>query len=213
MRPRIVIADDHQLIVEGLRRVLESEFEIVGVASNGIELLSQAERLAPDIVILDIVMPMLNGLEAARQLKKTLPEVKLVFLTQKLDRDYIQAAFRAEASAYLLKQSLVSELVPALHEVMAGRFFVSPAAAKTGPYSQPVATATPGALFGEVLTKRQRQVLQLVSEGKTAKEIAVVLNISPKTVEFHKAAIMNELGIRTTAELTRYALQQGISGD
>jgi DNA-binding NarL/FixJ family response regulator len=209
-RYRVLIADDHPLIVEGLRKVLEPEFEVAGVAENGLDLVREAERLRPDAILMDIAMPVLNGIEASRQLKRVWPGAKIIFLSQKADRQYVQAAFRSGGSGYLLKQSVVSELAAALRQVLAGHYYVTPLVTKGIPFALINEERNPGDLFGESLTKRQREVLQLLAEGKTAKEIAMVLHISPKTVEFHKGGIMEELGLRTTAELTRYAIEQGI---
>jgi DNA-binding NarL/FixJ family response regulator len=209
-RPRVLLADDHALILEGLRKVLDKEFEIVGVAENGIDLVMEAERLKPDAVVLDIAMPLMNGIEAARQVKKAGPSIKIVVLSQRAERQYVQAAFRSGVSGYVLKQSAAGELTSALREVLAGRYYVTPMVSKGIPFALLNGERNPSELFGESLTKRQREVLQLLAEGKTAKEIAIVLNISPKTVEFHKGGIMEELGLRTTAELTRYAIEQGI---
>jgi DNA-binding NarL/FixJ family response regulator len=205
-KARVLLADDHALILEGLRRVLEPEFEIAGTASNGRELVTMALQLRPDAVLLDVGMPELNGIEAARQLRRALPAVKILFVTQMEDRAYARAAFQAEASAYLLKQSATAELCTALREALAGRFYVSEALRGLldggfDPARNPA---------GGELTPRQREVLQLVAEGKTGKEIASSLGISVKTVEFHKSAIMQELGLRSVAELTRYAIQHGI---
>ncbi len=212
-KPRVLVADDHALIVEGLRRILESSFDIVGVASNGLELVAQAEQLKPDVVLLDIGMPILNGMEASRQIRKLVPDAKLIFLTQKSDQSYVHVAFRIGASGYVLKQSLASELIPALNEVLAGRFYVTQLVSKDIPQALLNPNRNPSELFGRSLTGRQREVLQLVAEGKTGKEIASILKISPKTVEFHKSGIMEELGIRTTAELTRYAIEHGIAAE
>jgi DNA-binding NarL/FixJ family response regulator len=155
-------------------------------------------------------MPLLNGMEAARQIHASAPNVKVVFLTQQSHRTYVEEAFRAGASGYILKQSAASELVSALHEVLSGRYYVTPAVAGADIAAQLNGVANPADLFGSRLTPRQREVLQLVAEGKAAKEIAGIIGISVKTVEFHKAAIMEELGLRTTAELTRYAMEHGI---
>jgi DNA-binding NarL/FixJ family response regulator len=211
-RPTLFMADDHAILLEGVRRLLEPEFEIVGTASDGRQLVASTIQLQPEIVLLDIGMPLLNGIEAARQIRASAPGVKVVFLTQQSDRMYLQEAFRAGASGYILKQSAASELVSALHEVLSGRFYVTPALAGADIASQLNGTANPADLFGSRLTPRQREVLQLVAEGKAAKEIAGIVGISVKTVEFHKAAIMEELGLRTTAELTRYAIEHGIVG-
>ena len=210
IKARVLLADDHAIILEGLQRVLEPEFEIVGRASDGRDLVNQARLLKPDAVVLDIGMPLLNGIEAARQIKTALPVTKLIFLTQMGGRGYVYAAFEAHASAYLLKQSAIGELQVALREALAGRFYVSPHVCKGVSEAMLNPNRNPAELFGGGLTARQREVLQLVAEGKTAKEIAAYLTISTKTVEFHKSAIMEELGLRTTAELTRYAVEQGI---
>lgn len=208
-KARLLLADDHPLILEGLKRVLEPEFEIAGLASNGREAVNMALRLRPDAVLLDVGMPELNGIEAARQLKRTMPGLKILFVTQFEDRAYALAAFQAEASGYLLKQSATTELPHAIREALAGRFYVSEPlrAFLDGRYSP---DRSPAGLIGEGLTPRQREVLQLVAEGRTGKEIAATLGISIKTVEFHKSAITQELGLRSIAELTRYAIEHGI---
>jgi DNA-binding NarL/FixJ family response regulator len=211
-RPRILLGDDHGLIIEGLRSLLEKDFEVVGVASNGRELIAETERLKPDAVLLDVSMPVLNGMEAARQIRKSAPHVKLLFVTQKSDREYVQAAFRMGASGYVLKQSVVGEVGPALHEVLAGHYYVTPLLRNGIPDALFHPQQNPSELFGQTLTPRQRQVLQLVAEGKTNKEIAKILNVSVKTIDFHKAGITEELGLHTTAELTRYAIEHGIVG-
>lgn len=211
-RPRILIGDDHALIIEGLRSLLAKEFEVVGVAMNGRDLVKETERLNPDAVLLDVSMPVLNGMEAANQIKKVAPSAKIVFVTQRSDREYVRAAFRLGASAYVLKQSVSSEVIPAIHEALAGRYFVTPALVTGIPDALINPNRNPSELFGGTLTTRQREVLQLVAEGKSNKEIAAVLNISLKTVDFHKAKLMDELGLRTTAELTRYAIEHGVAG-
>jgi DNA-binding NarL/FixJ family response regulator len=211
-RFRVLIGDDHSLILEGIRSVLAHEFEVVGVATNGRELVSEAERLKPDAILLDVSMPILNGMEAARQIKQAVPGSKLVFVTQTSDRAYVQAALRIGATGYVLKQSVASELVEALHAVLSGQYYITPMVRRGIPEALFHPQRNPSELFGEALTPRQREVLQLVAEGKANKEIAAVLNISTKTVEFHKAALMGELGLRNTAELTRYAIEHGIVG-
>lgn len=210
MRPRLLVADDHGLVVEGLRKLLESEFEVIGWAANGRELVDQTRSLNPDVVIVDISMPGLNGIEAMRQVLAGGPPVKFVVLTQQTDRQYVQAAFRAGASGYVVKQSAAAELRSAIHEVLNGRFYVAPSIPRA--LQSPIDPAqNPQDFFGGGLTPRQREVLQLVAEGKAAKEIATILHISPKTVEFHKACLMDQLGLRSTAELTRYAINHGIT--
>jgi DNA-binding NarL/FixJ family response regulator len=211
-KPRVLVGDDHALIIEGLKSLLAKEFEIVGIATNGRDLVTATERLKPDAVLLDVSMPVLNGMEATRQIKSIAPAVKIVFITQKSEREYVQAAFRFGASAYVLKQSVAGEVVPALREALAGRYYVTPSLLNGIPDALLNPSRNPSELFGGVLTMRQREVLQLVAEGKANKEIAAILNISLKTVDFHKARLMDELGLHTTAELTRYAIEHGIAG-
>ena len=211
-RYRLILADDHALIVEGLRSLLAAEFDIIAVASDGRELVRQVEQLQPDAVLLDIAMPLLNGIEAGRQIKKLAPKTKLLFVTQNPDREYVQVALRLGASGYVLKQSAVRDVVNALREIFAGGFYVSPLLRSGIPEVLIKPGQNPSELFGVALTPRQRQVLQLVAEGKSTKETAAILNISVKTVDFHNAGIMEEVGVRTTAELTRYAIEHGIIG-
>jgi DNA-binding NarL/FixJ family response regulator len=216
-RIRILLADDHTLVLEGLKRLLAAEFELVGMVGNGRELLAIAGKLMPDVVLLDISMPLLNGIEAARQLKKILPDIKIIILTMHDEKTYITEAFRAGASGYLLKRSAASELAYAIHEVVKGRFYLTPLIAK-----DVISTVldrfqrlriNPCGSSSERLTQRQREVLQLVAEGCTNKEIAGILKISIKTVEYHKSGIMEKLGKHSTAELTKYALRHGIAGN
>lgn len=209
-RATLLLADDHTILLDGVRKLLEAEYDIVGCAADGRELVAATRRCSPDAVLLDIGMPLLNGIEAARQIHYNSPDVKIVFLTQQSHRSYVQEAFRAGAAGYVLKQSAATELATALREVLQGRYYVTPLVAGKELASRFDASASPSELFGGTLTPRQREVLQLVAEGKAAKQIAAIIGISVKTVEFHKAAIMEELGLRTTAELTRYALQHGI---
>jgi DNA-binding NarL/FixJ family response regulator len=210
-RARVLLADDHAIVREGLVGLLESKFEVVGAVGDGHSLVAEAERTSPDAVILDIGLPLLNGIEAARQIRDLLPGVKIVFLTQQSGKEYVRAAFRLGASGYVLKNAAGTELLTAISEVLAGRRYLCHELRQRfgdpGPISSSLATDS----FPEPLTARQREVLQLVAEGKSAKEMAHILNISIKTVEYHKAHIMDELGIRTTAELTRYAIEHGMT--
>jgi len=209
MRPRVLLADDHVLVIDGLRRILEPECEVVGAVEDGRSLLKAAEKLQPDIVLLDISIPLLNGVEAARRLRKTVPAAKLIFVTMHADATYVTRAFRAGASGYVLKRCASMELVSAIHAVLKGRTYITPLVRKD------ISGAVPGSPLGEIsgeLTERQREVVQLVAEGHPVKEIAAILNISRKTVAFHKSNVMLRLGIRSTAELTKYALDHGIAG-
>jgi DNA-binding NarL/FixJ family response regulator len=209
-KPRVLLADDHSLVLEGFRRILEDECEIVGTAEDGRALLECAGRLKPHVVLLDISMPLLNGIDATRQLKKNFPDIKVIFVTMHADPAYLNEAFKAGASGYLLKRSAGSELSQAIHSVLEGNYFVTPLLTK-GLVASAIGDAPIPATRQSVLTPRQREVLQLVAEGKAVKEIAQLLNISPKTVEFHKAQIMEQLELRTTAELTKYAMAHGLT--
>ncbi len=211
MRKRLLLADDHMLMLEGLTRLLADEFEIVGAVSNGHAVLSEAERLHPDVVVLDIGMPELNGIETTRRLTKSLPSTRVVIVTQQLDPAYLHAAFSAGAKAYVAKQSAARDLVYAIRMALRDSYYVTPLAGQEAAnLSSLDPKRNPAGMFGARLTPRQREVLQLVAEGKTTKQISVVLHISPKTVEFHRNSLMDELGVRSTAELTRYALSRGI---
>ncbi len=211
MRKSVLLADDHALMLEGLSRLLSDEYEVVGSASNGHALLEKAEHLKPDVVVLDVGMPELNGIETARRLNRAMPWVKIVFITQQLDPAYLRAAFHAGASAYVAKQSASTELIFAIRLALENRYYVTPhAGGEAANYTRFNSAINPSELFGGALTPRQREVLQMVAEGKTTKEISAALGISPKTVEYHRNSLMDQLGVRTTAELTRYAVARGI---
>ena len=203
-RPRLLIADDHRLLVDGYRRLLEAEFDVVGEVEDGQALLALAPQLRPDVILLDVSMPLLNGIEAARRLKPLLPSTKLLFVSMHADSQYVAEAFRAGGSGYLLKSCASSELVRAIHQVLNGGHYVTPAIS-TGE----LADQTNPAILPQ-LSPRQREVLQLVTDGLTAKEIADRLKISVKTVEFHKTRIMRTLRVRSVAQLTRYAVSSGL---
>jgi DNA-binding NarL/FixJ family response regulator len=207
-RIRILLADDHAIVSAGLRKMLESSYEIVGCAENGIELLKVAKELQPNVVIMDVAMPLLNGLDAARLLKKLLPQVKLMFLTMNPDSDIAAEALRIGASAYLLKTSKAPELLQAIHDILRGISYVTPQikdAMEQTFIRDPRARYRP-----KQLTGRQREVLQMLAEGHPMKEIAFLLHISHRTVRFHKSGIMQELSITTNSELVQYAIKHGI---
>lgn len=207
-RTRVLLADDHTIVAEGLASLLEPEYELVGRVENGRDLLRAAEELDPDVIVTDISMPLLNGIEALRQLKKTKPDVRVVFLTVHADVTYVTEAFRAGARGYVLKQSAAEELRLAIRTVHEGGTYVTPLiAAELGDLLESDQASDSLAV---VLTPREREVLQLLAEGRSVKEIAAVLDISPRTVEFHKYNVMEKLGLRTTAELTQYAIKHGI---
>jgi DNA-binding NarL/FixJ family response regulator len=208
MKLRVLLAEDHRVLLEGLRLIVEPECEVVGTAVDGRELVSLAGRLQPDLVLLDVAMPLLNGIEAARQIRSENPDIKLIFVTMQTGRHYVREAFDLGASGYLLKQSAGSEILTAIRHVQSGRFALSPALLEQIPDPGQSLRQNPGKLFGS-LTPRQREVLQLVAEGRAAKEIAELLFVSVKTVEFHKKHLMAQLGVRGSTELVRYAVEQG----
>jgi DNA-binding NarL/FixJ family response regulator len=206
------MADDHSLILAGLRKLVEVECEVVGTVEDGRSLVDAAQKLQPDLILLDISMPLLNGLEAARQLRVLVPESKLIFLTMHASPTYATEAFQTGASGYLLKRSAASELSLAIRSVLHGQHYLTPLITKDvlgsvlNPSSGERGTPVPMAL-----TPRQREVLQLVAEGRGTKAIATALKVSVKTVEFHKSRIMQQLDIHTTASLTKYAITHGIT--
>jgi DNA-binding NarL/FixJ family response regulator len=205
--PRVLLADDHALLLGAFEKLLADECEIVGQVSDGRALVAAAERLKPDLVILDISMPLLNGLDAGRQIKQKLRNTKLIFLTMNEDADLAAEAFRAGASGYVLKRSAASELVTAIREVMQGRSYVTPLVTEGLVGSLINADARKA---GGDLTLRQREVLQLLAEGRSMKEVAGVLNLTPRTVAFHKYRMMEQLKIKSTAELIQYAVKHNI---
>jgi DNA-binding NarL/FixJ family response regulator len=207
-RPRILLADDHVLMAEALRHLLQMEFDVVGTVADGRALLKAAGELTPDLVVVDIGMPLLNGLDAGEQLKALHPDIKVIFLTQNREPRYAVEAFRRNASGYLLKDSAASELTSAIHEALRGRSYVSPAIAKGMLDHAANADATNAG--ARELSSREREVLQLLAEGKSMKEVAALLDISPRTVEFHKYRIMELLGVKTNAELVQYAMKHGL---
>jgi DNA-binding NarL/FixJ family response regulator len=209
MRPRLLLADDHTLLLDGIRLLLEPEFELVGSVEDGQALLTAAMDSKPDVILLDISMPVLNGIDAAQQLKKMLPSAKLIFVTMHADADLVTEAFRAGAAGYLLKRSAASELLTAIREVLKGNHYVSPLVTHNA-LDLFIASSKTGGKLADRLTPRQREVLQLVAEGRSRKEIAGALNISVKTVEFHKATLMRELNLRTAADFTLYAIEHGM---
>ncbi len=204
-RPRVLLADDHTLFIQALQKLLEPEFEVVGTVGDGRALLGLAVELKPDAVVIDIGMPLLNGLDAGKRLKEMRPDTKIIYLTQNRDGALAAEAFRSKASGYLLKNSAAWELVTALHEAVAGRCYISPFIAEgtlDSIFKQPHVKAD--------LTPRQREVLQLLTEGHSMKEIATVLNVTTRTVEFHKYRIMEVLKVKTNAGLVQYAIKHGM---
>jgi DNA-binding NarL/FixJ family response regulator len=206
--PRIMLADDHTLIVEAIRNLLEPSCEVVGAVSDGRALVELAASLKPDVVLVDIAMPLLNGLDAMRQLKVKMPEIKLICLTMNEDPDLAAEAMRAGASGYLLKTSPATELFHAIKEVLRGKSYVTPKIAR-GMRESFIRDPRPKDR-SKVLTPRQREVTQLLAEGKSLKEAADVLHVTPRTVAFHKYQIMGELRLKSTADLVRFAIKNRI---
>ncbi|HJZ76218.1 MAG TPA: response regulator transcription factor [Vicinamibacterales bacterium] len=204
-RPRVLLADDHTLVLEAFSGLLADDCDIVGTASNGKDLLTAAGSLAPDVVVVDVTMPVMNGIDAARQLKRDHPEIRIIVLTMSEDRELAVDAFRAGASGYVLKRSAASELMTAISEVMKGRSYVTPLITE-GLVGSMLGAAQPSLS----LTDRQREIVQLVAEGHSMREVASILNMAPHTVAFHKYRIMRQLHLKTTAELIQYAIRQRI---
>jgi DNA-binding NarL/FixJ family response regulator len=205
--PRVLLADDHALLLGAYEKLLAGQCEVVGQVSDGRALVEAAERLKPDLVVLDISMPLLNGLEAGRQIKQKLGAVKLVFVTMNEDAELAAEAFRSGASGYLLKRCAASELGTAIREVMQGRSYVTPLVTE-GLVGSLIHGGEPSS--PHELTSRQREVLQLLAEGRSMKEVASVLNLTPRTVAFHKYRMMAQLKLKTTAELIQYAVRHHI---
>jgi DNA-binding NarL/FixJ family response regulator len=207
LKPQVLLVDDHALLLDAFERLLSGFCEIVGKVSDGLQAIAAAEKLKPDIVILDIGMPVLNGLESGREIHRRLPDLKLLFLTMNEDADMAAEAFRAGASGYLLKRSAASELLRAIQEIMQGRAYVTPlvtgglVGALSRMKERPQAYA---------LSARQREVLRLLAAGRPMKDVAAELNVAPRTIAFHKYQMMRRLNIQTTAELIQYAVKQSI---
>jgi DNA-binding NarL/FixJ family response regulator len=206
--PRVLLADDHTIVADGLRSLLNEHFDLVGTVRDGEALVEAARRLRPDIIVSDISMPGLNGLDALRRLNEDPPGPRMIFLTMHADADLATEAFRAGAAGYLVKHSAGDELITAIHEVLHGRFYLSPLITRdvlanlTGKSTQPSGRLTP----------RQRDVLRLIVAGKRMKEIAAALDLSARTVESHKYEMMQTLGVKTTAELIQFALRHELVG-
>lgn len=207
-RARVLLADDHVLVAQALTHLLQAEFDVVGTVADGRALLRAADDLKPDVVVVDIGMPLLNGLDAGEQLKALHPQIKLIFLTQNREPRFAVEAFRRQASGYLLKDSAASELTTAIREALRGKSYVSPVISKGMIDEALTLRGMPPSI--RELSAREREVLQLLAEGKLMKEVAALLDISPRTVEFHKYRIMELLGVKTNAELVQQAIKLGL---
>ncbi len=207
-KPRVLLADDHRLLLEAFEKLLQPDFEVVGTVGDGHALLAAALELKPDVIVLDIAMPQMNGMAAAKRLKQTMPEVKLIFLTVNEDAGLASEAMRIGASGYLLKSSAASELFQAIEVALEGRTYVTPMIMQEMVASLANDRRTDGA--SAKLTTRQREVLQLLAEGHSMKEAASIMDVSPRTVAFHKYRIMNELSLKTSADLVRFAIKHSV---
>jgi DNA-binding NarL/FixJ family response regulator len=208
----IVLADDHAVLRQGLRALLEAEpeFRVIGEAGDGLEAVQQVERLQPDVLVVDLMMPGLNGLEVARQVSQYMPSTRVVILSMYANESYVQEALYAGVRAYVLKESTFAELAGAVREAAAGRYYLSPPLSQRAveAYIQKAQEETQD--LYEMLSTREREVLHLAAEGLTNAEIAARLFLSPRTVEMHRSRLMHKLGFRTHTDLIRYALQRGI---
>ncbi len=206
-RAKVLLADDHTIVVEGLKSLLKDQFELVGTVADGSQLIEAVRKLRPDVVVTDLSMPVLSGLDALRRLKAERIDTRIIFLTMHADARIATEAFRAGASGFLLKQSAGEELVTAIEDVLRGRTYLTPLITK-----DVIANlTTPEPENAVALTPRQREVLRLLADGKRMKEIAAILGLSTRTVETHKYEMMQALGVGSTAELVRYALTHGLA--
>lgn len=209
--PRIVLADDHEIVTEGLAALLEPDHEVVAKVHDGAELLAAARTLLPDVVIADISMPVVNGIDAIREIRQACPQTRAICLTMHADPTYVAEALAAGATGFVAKHAAPDELREALYTVLRGGTYVSRRAGGSGA-SMPRSRA-PASAAAHALTPRQRQIVQLIAEGYTVKRAARALGVSPKTVEFHKYRAMRDLGIDSVAELVRYAARHGLAAD
>jgi DNA-binding NarL/FixJ family response regulator len=208
-KAKILLADDHSLILEGIRRLLEGHHELLGSVSDGATLVKHALRLHPEIVVLDVAMPILNGIDAAREIRKSLPDIKFLFISMHANASYVRKAVAAGASGYVLKSGAAEELLQAIDAARRGKVYFSPGLA-ANVVEEAVLKPPRWPSRPIELTDRQRQILQLIAEGKQNKDIARLLFVSIRTVEFHRGRLMARLGARTVAELTRFAIAEGL---
>lgn len=208
-KPRILLADDHKIVLEGLRSLLADEFELIGTAANGLELIQKCQLLHPDVIVADVSMPLLNGIDAVRKLREAGNLPKIVFLSMHPDASYATRALDAGAFGYVLKHAASDELIQAIHDALAGKIYISPSL-RSPALGELLRSGTSHAKSTIDLTQRQRDVIQLLAEGKSAKEIGAILEISPRTVETHKYKMMDDLGVKSTAELVQYAIRHGL---
>lgn len=210
-RPRVLLADDHRIVTEGLKSLIEPEFELIGIVEDGRALLEAAEALRPDVIIADISMPLLNGIDAVRQIRKTNREVKIIFLTMHPDVTYAVSAIEAGAQGYVLKHSAPAELSEAIRCTLRGKIYITSLLKNDFTVGEKKGSRERYEV-PSFLTRRQREVLQLLAEGHSVKEVAAILDISSRTVEYHKYQMMKDIGAQSIADLIRYAVKHGVVG-
>jgi DNA-binding NarL/FixJ family response regulator len=207
-RPRVLIADDHNLVAEALKQILAPEFDVIGMVFDGRNLIATAHKLRPDVILADVAMPLLNGLDAAGRIKRMLPDTKIVYVTMNRDPDLVVEALRRGASGYLLKTAAVNELPAAIHAALRGEVWIS--SSLNGSVYSPLPQAEKFSPARDLLTDRQLDVLQLLAEGRTLKEVAGILNVSARTVAFHKYRMMESLGLQNDMEVVQRAIRDHI---
>jgi DNA-binding NarL/FixJ family response regulator len=209
-QPRILLVDDHEIVLQGLKQLLHDDFQVVGTISKGSEVIPLAQELMPDCLLLDITIGGIDGFDIAREIKKLFPQIKLIFVTMHSEPTFVREAFQIGVHGYVLKQSATSELIGAIHEVLANRHYISSYLPQDVQEKvQLIADGMPTHDLSGRLTNQQKNVLKLVAKGYSSQEIATTLGISPSTVAFHKSNIMEALGIHNSADLTKYAISQG----
>jgi len=213
MKARILLVDDHQILRDGIRSILKGhrDIEVIGEASNGRTAIKLVDELKPDVVIMDISMPDMNGIDATKRIKEKHPDVKIIALSMHHDKQFLSEIFRAGASGYLIKDSAFDELEHAIRFVMEGKKYINPQIASLLVESIIKQTPTPSHHGLSLLTERERQVLQLIADGKSTREIAAELKVSTKTVESHRRQVMGKLNIKSVAELTKFAIREGLT--
>jgi DNA-binding NarL/FixJ family response regulator len=213
MKIKILLVDDHQILREGLRSLVKGydDMEVIGEAADGREALNMVEKLSPDVVIMDISMPDLNGIDATRMIINESPDVKIIALSMHHDKQFVSEIFKAGASGYLIKDSAFDELEHAVRIVMSGQTYINPKIASLVVESLVNQSANPNPSSFSLLTAREREVLQLIADGKSTKQIAIDLNVSSKTIESHRRQVMGKLNVRSVADLTKFAIREGLT--
>lgn len=213
MKIKILLVDDHQILRDGIRSLVKGydDMEVIGEAADGREALDMVEKLSPDVVIMDISMPDLNGIDATRMIINEAPDIKVIALSMHHDKQFVSEIFKAGASGYLIKDSAFDELEHAIRIVMSGQTYINPQIASLVVESLVNQSVTPNPKSFSLLTEREREVLQLIADGKSTKQIAIDLNVSSKTIESHRRQVMGKLNVRSVADLTKFAIREGLT--